>query len=65
MPPAKNSSNILSNEEDSEPTSFTKGAASARSGNKGVLNLPVRACAQSRLPRIVFISPLCAKYLNG
>ena len=56
---------MLSNDDESEPSKFTKGAASCRSGNKGVTNLLERARDQSRLPRIVLISPLCAKNLNG
>ena len=39
IPPTKNSSSILSNELESEPVTFTKGAASCRSGINGVLNL--------------------------
>ena len=52
---------MLSNEEESEPCVFTNGAASLRSGINGVANLPIRAIAQSRLPLMVLISPLCAK----
>ncbi len=49
---------MLSNEDESEPSVLTKGAASLRSGISGVENLAARAIAQSRLPLMVFISPL-------
>ena len=65
MPPAKNSSNMLSNEDESEPVVLTNGAASFKSGINGVANLDIRALAQSRLPLMVLISPLCAKYRKG
>ena len=65
MPPAKNSSSMLSRLDESEPVSFTNGAALCKSGISGEENLYERARAHWRLPSMVLISPLCAKYLNG
>jgi hypothetical protein len=56
---------MLSMLDESEPVRLTNGVIASNSGKFGDSNLLVRANAQFRVPSIVLISPLCARYLKG
>ena len=64
-PPVVSSSSMLSRLEESDPSVFTSGSNSCRSGSNGDSSLEVRALDQLRLPSMVLISPLWANMRNG
>ena len=51
--------------EESDPSRLTSGLRSLRLGSSSFSNLFSRASAQLRLPWMVLISPLWARYRNG
>ena len=56
---------MLSRLEESDPSVFTNGSNSCRSGSSGDASFEVRALDQLRLPSIVLISPLWASMRKG
>jgi len=64
MPPACSSSSIESRLIESEP-STSIGVSNSDGSSDSVRHTCARACAHTRLPEIVLISPLCASMRNG
>ena len=52
---------MLSSVQESEPSIETSGRSCSRPGRSALRNVRARASAQFRLPRMVLISPLCAR----
>ena len=56
---------MLSRLRESEPSRETGACHEARSARRSLTSLARRAMAQLRLPRMVLISPLCARQWKG
>ena len=60
-PPACRISSMLSSVQESEPSIETSGRSCSSPGRSALRKVRARASAQLRLPRMVLISPLCAR----